>query len=115
MVLLLNWRNTIKFRADTDLKGLVGRGIDYDDEFRKQRIVSPKFSQERLPVSSNQVEKFWPSCYTGTFTTTFSQSTMRRKRNRRFSGKKVQLNCSNAFAFVSEKHMTVNLNHTFSF
>ena len=45
MVLFLNWPNTIKIRADTDLKGLVAGGIDYNDESIKKRRLAPKFSQ----------------------------------------------------------------------
>jgi len=55
MVLSLNWLHAIKIRANTDLKGLDDGGIDYSDESRKKRRLVPSFSQERLPVPSNQL------------------------------------------------------------
>jgi len=35
MVLLLNWLTTIKIRANTNLKGSVGKGKEYVNEYWK--------------------------------------------------------------------------------
>ena len=42
MVLFLNWPNAIKIRADTDLKGLVAGGIDYNEKKKKKKTSYPQ-------------------------------------------------------------------------
>ena len=57
MVLFLNWPNIIKIRADTDLKGLVGGGIDYGDESIKKASWPQIFAREtsRLLFTTGEI------------------------------------------------------------